>query len=69
MKAHPAKQLAVAAPRALADFVNTGQKRGGETIWRLDASNFDAMPAAKHSKLVAQLPGLPLLGKHGLLNG
>lgn len=53
-----------------ADFVNTGQKRGGEAIWQLDASNFDSMPAAQHKRLAAQqLPGLPLLGKHGLLNG
>jgi len=54
----------------LADFVNTGQKRGGEAIWQLDASNFDSMPAAQRKRLAAQqLPGLPLLGKHGLLNG
>ena len=51
-----------------ADFVNTGQKRGGEAVWQLDSSNFDDMPASQRKKL-AELPGPPLLGKHGLLNG
>ncbi|PRW05845.1 forkhead box M1 [Chlorella sorokiniana] len=50
-------------------FINTRQKRGGETIWQLESSNFDAMPPAQLKRLAQALPGLPLLGKRGLPNG
>ena len=55
-----------AQPLVPADAQNTGRKRGGETIWRLDNSEFDQMPQRQRKKLVdLQLPGLPNLGKHG----
>lgn len=48
-------------------FHNTGEKRKGNTIWRLDESAFDGVTARQAKQLLK--PGLPMLGKHGNSNG